>query len=316
MNAHSQPKLSLIERAAQVYDFDAALRRRQADDFMLDADEAETLASAAPAMAPAEASSRSKASSGSHPGARARESYDGPASGTVDREALTARGFVLPDAPVGTLAEELRIVKRGLLAAVRAKGAGKGQVVMICSARPDDGKTFTAVNLAMSLAGERDIETLLIDGDVAKPEVLSTLGLEGGAGLVDALADPFVDVEQLVIRTDVGNLSVLPAGRQAHDATELLASGRMAELLRDLTSARAERVILFDSPPALAASAASAIAGHAGQVVMVVRADQTSEADLREAVGLVAGCSDIKLVLNGAAQPTGKKRFSYYGAGQ
>jgi exopolysaccharide/PEP-CTERM locus tyrosine autokinase len=316
MNAHSQPKLSLIERAAQVYDFDAALRRREADDFMLDAEDAETLASAAPAMAPAEASSRSKASLASRPAARARESYDGAASGTVDREALTARGFVLPDAPVGTLAEELRIVKRGLLAAVRAKGAGKGQVVMICSARPDDGKTFTAVNLAMSLAGERDIETLLIDGDVAKPEVLSTLGLEGGAGLVDALADPFVDVEQLVIRTDVGNLSVLPAGRQAHDATELLASGRMAELLRDLTSARADRVILFDSPPALAASAASAIAGHAGQVLMVVRADQTSEADLREAVGLVAGCSDIKLVLNGAAQPTGKKRFSYYGAGQ
>lgn len=306
MNAHSPPKLSLIERAAQVYDFDAALRRREGDDFALNTDEAEVLASAAPAMAtPARVAPISR-----------RSSNEGRATGIVDRDALTERGFVLPDAPVGTLAEELRIVKRSLLAAVRAKGAGKGQVVMICSARPDDGKTFTAVNLALSLAGERDVETLLVDGDIAKPEVLSTLGLEGSAGLVDALADPFVDVESLVIRTDVGGLSVLPAGRQAHDATELLASGRMAEILRDLTASRPERVVLFDSPPALAASAASAIAGHAGQVLMVVRADQTSEADLREAVGLVAACPDIKLILNGAAQATGKKRFSYYGAGQ
>ena len=302
MNAHSQPKLSLIERAAQVYDFDSALRRSEPDDFMLDPDDADVLSNAAPAMAkPADA----------RPAPRLR----GDAA-AVDRAALEERGFVLPDAPVGTLAEELRIVKRGLLGAVRAKSPGKGQVVMVCSARPDDGKTFTAVNLALSLAGERDLDTLLVDGDIAKPEVLSTLGLEGGAGLVDALADPFIDVEALVIRTDVGGLSVLPAGRQAHDATELLASGRMAELLGELTAANPQRLVLFDSPPALAASAASALAGHVGQVLMVVRADETSEADLREAVGLVGACSDVKLVLNGAAQTTGKKRFSYYGAGQ
>lgn len=299
MNAHSQPKLSLIERAAQVYDFDAALCRR--DGHSLD-DEAEAFDPATLETVPV----RPLAPRVDAPGV----------AGSVDRAGLEEKGFVLPDAPVGPLAEEIRIVKRGLLAAVRAKGAGKGQVVMVCSARPDDGKTFTAVNLALSLSGERDVETLLIDGDIAKPEVLSTLGLEGGAGLVDALADSFVDVERLIIRTDVGNLSVLSAGRQAHDATELLASGRMAEILHALIEGRPERLIVFDSPPALAASAASAIAGHAGQVVMVVRADRTSEADLREAVGLVGACSDIKLVLNGAAQTSGKKRFSYYGAGE
>lgn len=299
MNAHSQPKLSLIERAAQVYDFDAALCRR--DGHSLE-DEAEAFDPATLETVPVRPLA---------------PRVDAPSvAGSVDRAGLEEKGFVLPDAPVGPLAEEIRIVKRGLLAAVRAKGAGKGQVVMVCSARPDDGKTFTAVNLALSLSGERDVETLLIDGDIAKPEVLSTLGLEGGAGLVDALADSFVDVERLIIRTDVGNLSVLSAGRQAHDATELLASGRMAEILRALIEGRPERLIVFDSPPALAASAASAIAGHAGQVVMVVRADRTSEADLREAVGLVGACSDIKLVLNGAAQTSGKKRFSYYGAGE
>ncbi len=294
MNAHSPPKLSLIERAAQVYDFDAAVRRRDGET------QVEPLAEL---MKPVEAGPMDFAPA--HSGSSLR--------GTIDREALQERGFVLPDAPVGVLAEELRIIKRSLLAAVRGKGPGKGQVVMVCSARPDDGKTFSAVNLGLSLSGERDMEVLLVDGDVAKPEVLSTLGLEGGTGLVDALVDPSVVAEDLIIRTDLPGLSVLPAGRQAHNATELLSSGRMAEILNALTRGHPRRLVLFDSPPALAASAASAIAGHVGQVVMIVRADRTSEADLREAVGLVGACGDVKLVLNGTAYASGKKRFSYYG---
>ena len=302
MNAHSPPKLSLIERAAQVYDFGAPLRGRGAE---ADAPVREPAANDLAPQIPVEA----RPLVAELP---TRSAFAGRL-GRVDRAALEANGFLHPDAPAGTLAEELRIVKRGLLAAVAAKGAGKGQVVMICSARPDDGKTFTAVNLGLSLAGERDVEVLLVDGDVAKPEVLRALGLDADAGLLDGLADERIDVESLVIRTDIGSLSVLPAGRQAHDATELLASGRMAELLRALTADHPRRIVLFDSPPALAASAASALAAHAGQVVMVVRADQTSEADLREAVELVGGCPDIKLVLNGAAQMPGKKRFSYYG---
>lgn len=296
MNAHSPPKLSLIERAAQVYDFEAALRLRDGAA-SLDAD-----VPAEASLAPARESLRRAPSPGR--------------TGTVHRAALEEKGFILPDAPAGTLAEEFRIVKRSLLTAVRAKGSGKGQIAMVCSARPDDGKTFTAINLGLSLASERDIEVLLIDGDVAKPEILSILGLEGGAGLVDALADPFACAEELVIRTDIDGLSVLPAGRQVNNATELLASTRMAEMLDELTRDNPRRIVLFDSPPALAASAASAIAGHAGQVLMVVRADRTSEADLREAVGLVGACPDIKLVLNGAAYSSGSKRFSYYGVGQ
>lgn len=313
MNAYSQPKLSMLERAAQVYDFDAALRARDGAAAPV-ADRSEENA---PPLPVEPAPVLAKEPSAPAPAAQiARPRPTADAVGIVDRAGLEARGFVLPDAPVGTLAEELRIVKRSLLAAVRAKEPGRGQVVMVCSARPDDGKTFTAVNLGLSLAGERDIEVLLIDGDVAKPEVLTTLGLEGGEGLVDALADSGVRPEDLIIRTDVGCLSVLPAGRQSHEATELLSSGRMAEVLADLVAASPDRIILFDSPPALAASAASALAGHAGQVLLVVRADRTSEADLREAASLVGACSDIKLVLNGAAHVAGAKRFSYYGAGQ
>ena len=294
MNAHSPPKLSLIERAAQVYGFDVPMR--------VDVDARESVVDPFADTFDVPAPTRF-----------VDDRQAAPVEGVVDRAGLEEKGFMLPDAPAGTLAEELRIVKRGLLSHVRAKGPGRGQAVMICSARPDDGKTFTAINLALSLAGERDVEVLLVDGDVAKPEILSILGLEGGAGLLDALADDRADVEAMIVRTDVGSLSVLSAGRQTHDATELLSSSRMSELLSALTAGHPRRVLLFDTPPALAASAASAIAAHMGQVVMVVRADETSEADLREAVGLVSACPDIKLVLNGAAQPVGKKRFSYYG---
>jgi exopolysaccharide/PEP-CTERM locus tyrosine autokinase len=238
----------------------------------------------------------------------------------VDREALRDAGFIEPDAPGGALAEEFRIVKRQLLLGSSAKDGPaeeKSRIILVCSAQPDEGKTFCAVNLALSLAAERDDEVLLIDADFPKPEVLSILGLEGGAGLVDALADPLVDPESLVIRTDVRGLSVLPAGRHVPNVTELLASERTREVLARLTRDHPRRIVLFDAPPALMASPASVLATHAGQLLMVVRADKTTESDLREAVGLLSGCDTIRLLLNGAGfAATGRRFGSYYGYGQ
>ncbi|HYE28669.1 MAG TPA: exopolysaccharide biosynthesis protein [Allosphingosinicella sp.] len=239
----------------------------------------------------------------------------------VDRESLRQRGFIVPDSPVGPLAEEFRIVKRQLLLGMGAGSpvpADRRQTLLVCSAQPGEGKTFCAVNLALSLAGERDLEVLLVDADFPKPEILDILGLEAkGAGFVDALADPSLDPERLVIRTDVGSLSVLPAGRYEHDVPELLGSERTPEVLRRLTEARPKRVVIFDSPPALMASAAAALASHVGQLMLVVRADQTTEADLKEAAGLLSGCPQISLLLNGTGfAATGRRFGSYYGYGQ
>jgi exopolysaccharide/PEP-CTERM locus tyrosine autokinase len=245
-----------------------------------------------------------------------------PAGGfaRVDREALREAGFIEPDAPGGALAEEFRIVKRQLLLGSSAKNGPaeeKSRIILVCSAQPDEGKTFCAVNLALSLAAERDDEVLLIDADFPKPEVLSILGLEGGAGLVDALADPLVDPESLIIRTDVRGLSVLPAGRHVPNVTELLASERTREVLARLTRDHPRRIVLFDAPPALMASPAAVLATHAGQLLMVVRADKTTESDLREAVGLLSGCDTIRLLLNGAGfAATGRRFGSYYGYGK
>jgi exopolysaccharide/PEP-CTERM locus tyrosine autokinase len=233
----------------------------------------------------------------------------------VDREALREAGFIEPDAPAGGLAEEFRIVKRQLIDF--AGTSAKGRTILVCSAQPDEGKTFCAVNLALSLAAERDREVLLIDADFPKPEVLSILGLEGGTGLVDALSNPALDPESLVIRTDVPGLSVLPAGRHVSNVTELLASERTREVFARLAEANPRRILLFDAPPALLASPASVLAAHAGQLLLVVRADQTTEADLREAVALLSACSEIRLLLNGAGfAATGRRFGSYYGYGQ
>jgi protein-tyrosine kinase len=239
----------------------------------------------------------------------------------VDRDSLRERGFIVPEAPAGPLAEEFRIVKRQLLLGMGAGSsvpADKRRTILVCSAQPDEGKTFCAVNLALSLAGERDLEVLLVDADFPKPEVLDILGVEAkGAGFVDALADPSLDPERLVVRTDVGSLSVLPAGRYENDVPELLGSDRTARVLARLTEGRPKRVVIFDSPPALMASAAAALASHVGQLVLVVRADTTTEADLKEAAGLLSGCPQISLLLNGAGfAATGRRFGSYYGYGQ
>jgi len=232
--------------------------------------------------------------------------------GQVAMDELREGGFILPDASPSAIAEEFRIVKRQLLR--QAAEVPNGRSILICSAQPDDGKTFCAVNLALSLAAERDVEVVLVDADVAKPEILSTLGLEGGPGLVDAIADPEVDIEACLIRTDIPGLIVLPAGRPSNETTELLASERTRQVLDRLRTRDPRRVILFDSPPALAASPASVLAMHCGQLLFVVRAEQTGEADLREALELLSACPRPQLLLNGVEYGSTNRRFGrYYG---
>jgi protein-tyrosine kinase len=236
----------------------------------------------------------------------------------IDRARLRGAGLIEPDAPAGALAEELRIVKRQLLLTVRSATElpeAKRRTILLCSAQPGEGKTFCALNLALSLAGERDTEVLLVDADFPKPEVMARLGIEAERGLVDALADPTLDPEALVVATDLRGLSILPAGKRVDNVTELLASQRTREVLERL-AADPKRIILFDSPPALAASPASVLAALAGQLLMVVRADQTKEGDLAEAIELLSACERVSLVLNGAGLSAGGRRFgTYYGYG-
>lgn len=238
----------------------------------------------------------------------------------VDRAHLRAQGLIQPEGTVTRLLEEFRIVKRQVLDTTRASLAGRGPVngqrVLICSPLPGEGKTFCAVNLALALAAERDSEVLLVDADFAKPSVLSTLGLRSGPGFMDALADPSIKVEDCVIATDIPGLFILPAGNQTTNDSEYLTSSRTGAVLERLTQGAPHRMMIFDSPPALAASPAAELAKHVGQAVLVARADTTGHSALDDACQLLAGCPDIKLLLNAAHfSPSGRKFGSYYGYG-
>ncbi|WP_025587451.1 AAA family ATPase [Sphingomonas sp. UNC305MFCol5.2] len=244
----------------------------------------------------------------------------GRRTASIDRVALREGGMLVPGGQITAMAEEFRMVKRQLLLTARAVAAKDGvsaadraRMILVCSAQPDEGKTFCAINLALSMAAEKDMEILLVDADFAKPDVLDRLGLREGPGLLDALAGT-ADVEDCIVDTDVPQLSVLPAGTKTNSDTELLASDRARAILDGLAKANPRRIVIFDSPPALAASPAAVLAAQAGQVMLVVRADRTSESDLREAVSVLDGCEHIQLLLNSVSfQPGGRRFGNYYG---
>ena len=318
-----QIRPSLLERAAELYDFGAALRAPApasppAARAPEPEPEPEPAPAATPAPVPAEPAPVLRVVPPAEPAAAPRR-HAGPVA-PIDRARLAKAGFVDPDGEGGGVVEEFRLIKHELLADIEKRTGlpdERNRAVLIASAQPKAGKTFCAINLALSLAGERDVEALLVEADFPKPDLLATLGLaDDRPGLVDMLADRGSDPEDFVIRTDVPGLSVLPAGRKANNVPELLASDRTREVLAKLVAGDRRRIILFDSPPALMASHATVLAGHVGQALVVVRADQTTEADLRETIGLLHGCGHVGLILNAAGLAvTGRKFGAYDGYG-
>lgn len=238
----------------------------------------------------------------------------------VDRECLARYGLIQPEGQVTALLEEFRIVKRHVLQSVRtAQQAGDGalaQRVLVCSPHADEGKSFCAVNLALAMAAEKDSEVLLVDADFAKPSILRMLGLPKGPGFMDVLAREDTSVEDCVLATDIAGLYVLPAGNHTTSDSEYLASHRTAQVLDRLTRAAPGRIVIFDSPPALAASPAAELANHVGQALVVARADRTGQTALEDALTLLSACPDLKLLLNAAHfSPSGRRFGAYYGDG-
>jgi Mrp family chromosome partitioning ATPase len=255
-----------------------------------------------------------RAQANAKPAAARQVTFCGP-SVAIDRDHLRERGLIVPEDAVTGLLEEFRIVRRELIAAVRAGDNAQARRILVCSPHPGEGKTYCAVNLAIALASERRFEVLLVDGDVAKPSITSLLGIDIDAGLMDALADPALLPEELVIATDIEGLFVLPAGTPAARASEYLSDTRTGTMLDHLSAGAPERIVIIDSPPALAASAAAELAAHVGQVVLVVRAEETSHAALADAQHLLSACPDIKLLLNGTCYSPSGRHFGQYGTG-
>lgn len=248
---------------------------------------------------------------------------DGPATivgsrhGSVNLARLKQTGALTPDAGRSKIAEEYRLIKRPLL--MNAFGHGdnppvpQGNLIMVTSSVPGEGKSFTAINLAISMATELESTVLLVDADVAKSSVIRYLGLEADRGLLDVLRDPSVQLSDVLIKTDIAKLTVLPSGRGFAHATELLASNAMKAFVKDISTRYRDRIIIFDCPPLLATSEASVLASYMGQIVFVVEAERTPQEAVKDALALLVDCEYVGIVLNKA--PTRTSGGDYYGYG-
>ncbi len=235
----------------------------------------------------------------------------------LERAVLRAAGLLPPEEDASLLARQYRKIKHLLVAQAIGRGVPrtpKGYLIMIASAMSGEGKTFTALNLALSLAMDKDLNVLLVDADVAKPQLSHVLGLGQAPGLLEALRDPHVDVESLIRATDVPTLSFLPAGVGAEEATELLSSTRMQQVAELLGRHDSRRIVVLDSPPLLQTTESAALTHVVGQIVVVVRAESTPQPVLLDALKTLEGHPSVSLVLNQSTR-TVTSAYYYYGYG-
>lgn len=235
----------------------------------------------------------------------------------IDMESLRKSGMVTPNSGRTHLVEEMRAIKRPILRRAfksdRLNGTNSlNNVVMITSCRSGEGKTFSAVNLAMSIAMERDLYVMLIDTDVYRRGVNRVLGIDDEKpGLVDLVLDAELALPDVLLRTNIDNLSVLPAGTQHPHATELLASQRMVEIIKDISSRYPDRMVIIDTPPVLASSEPRVLAAYVGQVAMVVEEGGTSRPLIENALEALGDSDKVRFILN---KHRGRsKTDSYYG---
>lgn len=231
-------------------------------------------------------------------------------------ESLRAAGVLPLPEHADVLADQFRRVKWPILESVTAKReAGKaGNAVMVTSSIAGEGKTFTSLNLALSIAWEKDFSVLLIDADVAKRHITHAFGANDRVGLTDILGNGALDPEHLVLGTAIRGLSFLPAGRRQELAPELFASDRMAAVIDALAGVDRRRILLFDTSPLLATNESQVLTKVVDQVVLVVRAEATTQPMVLEAVNLLDRSKEIRCILNQAY--SGDLAEHYYGYGK
>ncbi len=227
----------------------------------------------------------------------------------INLEDLAASGYLTPRRMRSKLAEEVRLIKRSVVQTFWFQKVEHANLIMVTSALPGEGKSFLALNLAISLACEVDFHVLLVDADFERPVVFNRLGISGHRGLMDVLKDPNGDIGSVILRTNIERLSVIGPGSRDDMSSEFLSSQRMQQLARELADRYPDRLIIFDTPPLLSASEASVLAEHVGQVVFVVEADATPKDIVEDALERLPADVEVGVVLN---KGRFSKRASYY----
>lgn len=232
----------------------------------------------------------------------------------IDLARWRQTGGVTPNEEKTQIAEEFRLIKRPLIMNAFNQGAGRvnnGNLIMVTSALAGEGKTFCAINLAMSIATEMDHTVLLVDADVARPSIPRYLGLNAERGLLDVLRDDKLELADVMMRTNVEKLTILTSGKKSRHATELLASQSMSNLLADIAQRYSDRIVIFDSPPLLLTTESQVLATQMGQIVMVVEAETTTQKTVMEALRQIESCDVINLIYNKARAMSGGGYYGY-----
>ena len=231
----------------------------------------------------------------------------------IDWSKLAEEGFVDNNDAKSQLAEEFRVIKRPLVnnaQSAKDNRIDRSNLILICSSLPNEGKTFVSINLALSIANERDKSVLLIDADVEKPSISKQLGIKQSPGLIEYLEDDKITFSDILLKTDLSNLSVIPAGKRHKYSTELLSSQRMYLFAEEVSKRYKDRIIIFDSPPLLVATQAQILAELVGQVVLVIAAEVTPQSVVAESVSKLANCDVVMTLLNKT-----RKEVDIYGYG-
>ena len=233
----------------------------------------------------------------------------------LDESQLIHRGLLAPLDQAIPVADEFRRIKRPLIDNAMKHGDQHEDhlnLVMVASALPGAGKTFCSVNLAASISLERELNVLLVDADVAKPHISDAFGLADRPGLIDVLEDETLSIADVLVRTDLNDIQVLPAGRKHAQLTELIASERMESVMHELATRYSDRMIILDSPPLLLTSEAQALATQVGQIAVVVEGGKTTNQEIQEALELLDRDKAINFILNKSLY---SQTGGYYGGG-
>lgn len=237
----------------------------------------------------------------------------------LDLADLEQRHFVSLSAKRRVINEEFSVIKRKLISNAFgpiSRSLKHPNLILVSSSRPGEGKTFTSINLALSIALEQDKTVLLVDADVLRPQVAKTLGFESNLGLTDYLSSDNIDVQDIILSTNVERLKIISAGKAHHLSTELLASQKMAELANEFATRYKDRIVIFDAPPLLGVNETAVVATMCGQAIIVVEENKSKLSEIEQSIALIPPEIAVGFVINKAHRAqAGDYGYGYYYGG-